>query len=197
MHIRKSVLNGVLIFPLFLYSIIAMAQEARPGVQEVPQFSGSGTIVFLSEAPAETIRARSDQLEGIIDLTDNTFAFIIPVNSFRGFNSALQREHFNENYLVTAQFPTSTFTGNMVWLQGCQTECDIEIFAKGELTIHGITRLVTIPVNFTRKSNSIEASSEFEVALSDYDINIPLILEAKISPDIHVSVDVKFLPKSE
>lgn len=155
-------------------------------------YGGNGTISFVSNAPLETIKAASDKLSGIISYEQNNFAFSFPVKSFEGFNSPLQKEHFNEHYLETAQYPKSTFTGKIIGLDICGLDCEIQVFAKGKLEIHGITKIVTIPVEFRKIGNKIEAKSIFQLDLSDYNINIPKILEAKISPIIDVTVDVEF-----
>lgn len=155
-------------------------------------FNGSGSISFISEAPLETIKASSDKLTGIIAYDRSSFAFSFPVASFNGFNSPLQKEHFNEHYLETALYPKSTFTGKIIGMDLCDVSCETQVHAKGKLEIHGITKIVTIPVKFKRSGNNITATATFQIALSDYKINIPKILEAKIAPVIDVSVDVEF-----
>ena len=130
-----------------------------------------------------------------MDLTKNTFAFSIPVNSFQGFNSPLQKEHFNEYYLETSKYPKSTFTGKIIGLEQCDSSCDISVKAKGKLKIHGVTKVVTIPVQIQRKDSLIDASAEFDVLLRDYNISIPKILESKISPTISIKVKSSFVQK--
>ncbi|HMQ63788.1 MAG TPA: hypothetical protein PKE06_24100, partial [Flavilitoribacter sp.] len=58
----------------------------------------TGKISFKSDAPLELIEAASNELKGVIDPGRNGFAFSVNIQSFQGFNSPLQREHFNENY---------------------------------------------------------------------------------------------------
>jgi hypothetical protein len=73
----------------------------------------SGTINFVSNAELELIKASSDNLQGLIDPGTNQFAFSIVVKSFEGFNSELQREHFNEKYLESDKYPRITFSGKI------------------------------------------------------------------------------------
>lgn len=177
---------------LFLLLICAVqAQESL--------YSGKGKVCFISEAPLETIQACSDEMQGILDLSEKTFAFNFRVRSFVGFNSPLQKEHFNEHYLETTKYPHSTFTGKIIGLEELITNAEIEIYAKGKLTIHGISQIVRIPVTLKSSSNHREliASALFDVDLEDYDISIPVILEAKISPDIQVKTDLIFKIQDE
>ena len=168
---------------------------SKPQTKEL--YQGSGKIDFISSAPLETITASSEKLKGIIDLSNRSFAFTLPVNSFNGFNSQLQQEHFNENYMESTKYPKSTFVGNILDFTDCEKNCEIEIIAKGKLTIHGLTKVVTIPVLINRNNDQLNAKSNFDITLSDFDIEIPLILEGKISSVIQISVDVNFIRKSD
>ena len=73
--------------------------------------TNSGTISFRSDAPLELITADSKEMKGRLDVKRRLFAFSVKMNSFRGFNSPLQREHFNENYVESDKFPKATFAG--------------------------------------------------------------------------------------
>jgi len=74
----------------------------------------NGTITFRSEAPLELINASSDQLIGAIDIDKKNFTFKILMRSFQGFNSPLQKEHFNENYVESDKFPDASFKGKII-----------------------------------------------------------------------------------
>lgn len=160
-------------------------------------YHGTGSISFTSSAPLETIKASSDQLKAILDLSNNSFAFSLPVKSFNGFNSPLQKEHFNEHYMETSKYPKSTFVGKMVNFRKCEEDCEFGIIAKGKLTIHGITKVVTIPVQMKKKGEDLTIASDFTVQLADFGIEIPLILEGKISPSIDVAVHANFFRENE
>lgn len=109
----------------------------------------------------------------------------------------MQREHFNENYLQTTKYPKATFTGNILNMDGCVSDCELDITAKGVLSIHGKTKVLTLPVHLRRTGEKLQANADFEVELADFDIDIPLILEGKISPVIDVSVSIDFDKKRD
>lgn len=158
-------------------------------------YEGQGSVEFMSEAPMETIQAKSEELKGLLDLEKKTFAFSIRIKTFEGFNSPLQKEHFNEHYLQSDLYPKATFTGNLIGEFNCESNCDKELIAKGKMTIHNESQIVVIPLTLTKKKEQIIAHSTFEVLLADYNISIPKILEAKISPSINVKVEVNFRPQ--
>src|SRR4051812_13624973 len=101
---KKSIVVLFLIFLRFLMS----------GTPAEIYSSDDGVITFRSEAAQELISATSHNLHGLINSTNRTFAFRIAIRSFTGFNNGLQREHFNENYLESDQFPEATFRGKII-----------------------------------------------------------------------------------
>lgn len=160
-------------------------------------YKGNGTVDFISVAPLETIKASSDKLRGLLDLENQTFAFVISVKSFEGFNSPLQQEHFNERYLETKKYPKTEFTGMMIGMDECIEPCKKTIYAKGKIMLHGITQVITIPVFIEWKDNIINASADFKVPLYNFDIILPKILESKIASEISVHVEVVFTESYE
>ena len=60
----------------------------------------SSKVKFKSVAELELITAESTALTGLVDPNTKNFAFSVSNKSFDGFNSALQKEHFNDNYLT-------------------------------------------------------------------------------------------------
>lgn len=77
--------------------------------------------------------------------------------------------------LETGTFPTATFELTQP-IEVAETPAEgevIEIDAIGELTLHGVTREVAIPVQGRWTDDRIEVVSSFEIALADYDIERP------------------------
>src|SRR3954468_13445099 len=100
----------------------------------------NGKISFRSDAPLELIKASSDDLGGAIDTAKKIFNFKIPINSFEGFNSRTQREHFNENYMQTEQYPEASFKGKIIEDIDLSKEGTYTIRTKGMLNIHGVEK---------------------------------------------------------
>src|SRR5437763_10372807 len=69
--------------------------------------SNTGEVKFVSQAPLETIKATSKKLTCVLDADKRTYAFSIAITSFDGFNSPLQKEHFNENYMDSSKIPSA------------------------------------------------------------------------------------------
>jgi YceI-like domain len=148
-----------------------------------------GGIRFHSNAPQELIKASSAYLTGAVDVSSRTFFFKIGIVSFVGFNSPLQKEHFNENYMESDVFPYATFSGKIIEEIDVSKNGEYDIRAKGKMTIHGVEQQRLIKCHVICKDGVILVQSDFTVLLADHNIKIPRIVSDKLSPEINVSVN--------
>lgn len=148
----------------------------------------NGNVSFLSDAPLEDITATSNELKGALDTEGRTFLFSVEVNTFQGFNSGLQEEHFNENYLETSRYPKVTFQGKIVEDIDLTREGTYEVRAKGMLEIHGIRQERIIKGTITVHNEQLTIDASFAVLLEDHDIKIPRVVYQKISPEIVITL---------
>ena len=156
--------------------------------QENLFFTDSGHIKFTSDAPLEFIQASSNELAGILNLDDLSFSFSVPMASFQGFNSALQRTHFNENYMESEKFQHSTFKGKIIEEIDFTSPGTYQIRAKGNLNVHGIDNDRIIRCTIQVERGGINVKSSFGVPLDEHKIKIPSIVQQKIAEVIDVSI---------
>ena len=178
----------MLAFALLSFCSLASAQK----VFEVSK----GTIVFNSAAPQELIHASSDALKGVIDPKKKTFAFKIGISSFLGFNSPLQREHFNENYMETDIFPEAVYQGKIIEDVDLSKDGSYTIRTKGKLRIHGVEQERIIRSTLTSKQGKLTVESDFVVLLADHNIKIPKLVNSKLAPEINVSVNATLVQRN-
>jgi len=177
----------ILLFTLILFSSNASA----PALYSV----SSGSITFSSDAPLELVRASSNQLKGIFDAEKKQFAFSVNINSFKGFNSQLQQEHFNENYLESNKFPRASFEGKIIEDVDLKKNGYYNIRAKGNLTVHGVTQERIIKCELIIKNNIVSVKSNFTVLLADHNITIPKVVHEKLASEIKVEVKADLIDK--
>lgn len=146
-------------------------------------------IDFTSEAQLELIKAASNNVKGLIDPATNQFAFTIDVNSFQGFNSMLQREHFNEKYMESEKYPKATFSGKIIEQVDFMSDGSYDVRAKGDLDIHGVKQTRIIKSKITIKNGSLKINATFDVPLADHNITIPTVVSQKIATLIKVQFD--------
>ncbi|HYO21117.1 MAG TPA: YceI family protein, partial [Flavisolibacter sp.] len=65
---------------------------------------------------------------------------------------------------------------------------------KGKMTIHGVTKDVEAPGTMKVSGGKIDATSTFNIQLSDYNISIPSVVKNKVSNSIKITVDTKLEP---
>ena len=165
------------------------------GTAQKKYASDKGELSFSSNAKLELINATSKRVLGIIDPTNGNFAFIVKVQSFEGFNSALQQQHFNDKYLETDKFYDATFSGKIIDPVDFSKDGIYDVRAKGSLVIHGKKQERIIPGKIKIENGVMTISSNFEVPLADHNIPIPEIVSQKIATVINVKLNVLMTPK--
>jgi hypothetical protein len=154
----------------------------------------NGSVSFISDAPLELIKAANNSLSGVLNLKDRSFTFQIPTKNFEGFNSALQKVHFNEDYMETELFPNSTFRGRLIEEVDLSVPGEYKIRAKGKLTIHGVEVDRIVRCDLTVTKSRIDVKADFTVLIAEHNISVPSILNQKIASEVKVSVKLAFVP---
>lgn len=157
----------------------------------------TGEINFVSDAPLELIKAKNESFQFLIDTAIGEFALSIPISKFNGFNSALQQEHFFENYMETDKYPSATFTGRVLDDLKYRTG-SFDVIVRGQLNIHGIKkeRIIEASCEWITPER-LTVTSTFTVPLADHNIEIPRIVFQKIAEIIKVDIQAELGPKSE
>lgn len=181
------------IISLFSFSLVIgfLLLPTNPAIGQA-FFSGEdGVVLFKSEAPLELIEASSDQLKGVIDPAERTFAFSIRINTLEGFNNTLQKIHFNENYMESKKYPTASFAGRIIEDISFDQDGIYTVRAKGKLLIHGVEQERIIKGQLTIKEQQIGIDTNFIIPLEEHNISIPKLVFNKIAEEIQVSIKIQ------
>jgi len=189
MVLKKIVLHAALLFAASSISI-AFAQSSTT-VFMVKK----STVSFHSNTKLELIKASSTELKGVIDAAKRTFAFSVSMKTFEGFNSPLQKEHFNENYMESDKYPTASFSGHIIEEDDFTKDGTYNIRAKGKFSIHGVEQERILQGDLVVKNGVIKLTCMFTVFLSEHDIKIPRIVHEKLASEINVVVAADFIAK--
>jgi len=158
-------------------------------------YTEDAKIDFKSDAPLELISAHTMKILGILDIDKKVYAISIPIASFRGFNSALQREHFNENYMETEKYPKGIFKGSILDDIDLRKNGYYKVTTQGKLKLHGIERARKIECEIIVKDDVVTVKSNFEIELVDHNIKIPTVVRKKLSESIIVNLEINFAAK--
>ncbi len=172
---------------IFLHTGLLQAQD----LYKVTQAS----VKFTSDAPLEMIQAESDKAEGIIKSLDKSFVFRVPMKTFEGFNSSLQKNHFNTNYLETNKYPYTIFEGKIIEDISFYSPGTYNVRGKGKFICHGVEQERIIKCKLIVKPDKLTVESNFSVFLEDHDIEIPTVVYQKIAEEIMVDIKIELQPK--
>ena len=155
--------------------------------------SKNSHVWFIASTPLENIVGNNSQAVSILDPASGDIAFNLLVKSFE-FKVALMQEHFNENYMESDKYPKATFKGKITGNAAIDYKKDGVYHAdvSGDLTIHNVTRPVSVKGTVEVKGGIVSAKARFIVKPADYDIAIPAVVENKIAKEVEVNVDAVY-----
>jgi hypothetical protein len=174
-------------FVLTLLASISFAQDKY--------FTKSGKISFYSKAPLEEDEAVNKTVTTVLDSKSGALQFSVLMKGFE-FEKALMQQHFNENYVESDKYPKSEFKGKITNNSEINYTRDgsYPVKVSGQLTIHGVTKSISTTGTIKINGGKIDATSTFNVLLSDYNIKIPSIVKDKLSNTIRIVVDCNLEP---
>lgn len=102
----------------------------------------------------------------------------------------LRDNQMHRDVLQTDQYPTITFQG-MVTTDAARVIGTFPAMAHGRLTLRGVTRSVSTPVQITPLPDGFRGRAEFELRMSDYGIPVPRFLFFVAEDVLKVTVDLR------
>lgn len=151
----------------------------------------SSYVRFFSEAPIENIEATNVKGASVFDSGDGRIVFSIPIKNFT-FDKSLMQEHFNENYLESDKYPKASFSGKIDnW---SKTSGSSKATASGEMTIHGVTKEVSVEGDLVFTEDMVSISATFPIEVANYKIKIPKAVFYNIAEIVEVTVYFEYKP---
>jgi polyisoprenoid-binding protein YceI len=153
----------------------------------------SGQITFFSRATLSNIEAQNNTAVSVMDKNTGKIEFAVLMKGFE-FEKSLMQEHFNDDYVESDKYPRSVFKGSILNLGNIDFSKNgtYTTTVAGDLTIHGITKPVTVQGQLQVDNGSVTAMSEFNIALSDFNIKIPALVSGDISNNIRININFKY-----
>lgn len=148
-----------------------------------------GMVRFFSTTPIENIEGTSSTAVSSLNLDSGTIA-IKARNTTFVFKNKLMQEHFNENYMESAKFPTSAFTGNVTGLnrESFNAGKKVPVTIDGNLNIHGITKPYRT-IGYLQKAadGSVTGETKFFVKLGNHGIKVPSVVANKMADSMEIT----------
>jgi len=131
----------------------------------------------LSGIGANTAVGRTQQVSGSMTIDGTTIAALdITVDMTTLASDDDRRDNsLRDRGLETDRFPTATFSLTEPIEVGSKPADGqtLKLTAVGDLTLHGVTKQVSVPIQAQRSGDTIQAIASVDVALADYDIQPP------------------------
>ena len=193
---------------LSLAALVGLTAAAASATDYEILSSPLSTASYTSDAALETISGTSVKVTGTIstDLKDpskTSGSFSIPVTSLVSGVPTRDEHMAGKDWLDAAAFPNITFTIKSLALKGdnkiLTNGASVQADATGDFTLHGVTKTITIPVRTTYRElpegqvayldgNILRIETSFSIKLSDYGVNIPAGLTAKVANELALTV---------
>ena len=179
---KKTILSlAMLLATGFLFA------QKKTTTSAIINFDATTSLDKMPKAENKTVIASLDTKTGKL-------AFEAAVKSFTFSNPKMQ-EHFNTaGWMDSEKFPTASFTGTISNLKDVKFNKDgvYDVTAKGDLTIHGVTKPVETKGTLTVSGKSIKVLGDFSIKLEDYGVNGPAIGAGKVSKEPNITVVAEF-----
>ncbi len=172
------------------WALLALAC-ALPSVVLASLEATQAKVTFTCGGPAGfRMQGRGHELQA----TDKGEVLVVtvPVAKVTTGNS-LRDTHMQERYLESDKYPTaelvvqradSTFPGD---------GANVDATAAGNLTIHGVSRVVTVHYRAWRKGNIYEVQGDLHINVNDYDIPTPSFLGVTVRPSVDIDAFFQLL----
>ncbi|EMJ89998.1 YceI-like domain protein [Leptospira meyeri serovar Semaranga str. Veldrot Semarang 173] len=171
-----------ILFLLFLIGTINLFAEKIKSELVMKE----ANILFLSEAPQETIRGNVTKVFGTANFDTKKVIIQIDMKTLNVPNRMMNR-HMHENYLETEKYPTTTFMGVMRRWDRKSKIVEIE----GDLTLHGVTKKnFKIQGSIEEREKEFLIRSNFDIHLTDFKIDIPKLVILKLNETIQIESEI-------
>jgi polyisoprenoid-binding protein YceI len=150
-------------------------------------------VGFFSAATIEDIAAVNTISKPIMNTASGEIDIKIN-NQFFKFKKQLMEEHFNEEYMETAKYQYTVFTGKVNEKVDYTKDGSNQVTVTGTMDLHGVKKSVTIPGSITIQNGLIFLKANFPVKLADYNVKIPSVLGSNIAEQVAITVTATMKP---
>ncbi len=179
---------------LVVYSVsMSLAAEYHVDVDR------ENMVKFLSDAPIEDFEGVTSRIDGYVlwddEALDTTvgktgsseFYFEVPLETL-DTGIGLRNRHMRDNYLETKEYPYATYQGTITSVVvGDSSAYDIAL--EGVFKVHGIEKTRQIKAHVDPAGDGFRVRCDFDVLLSDHNIDIPKLMFMKIDERMELTLD--------
>jgi transcriptional regulator len=157
-------------------------------------FTKTANISFFSKTNVENIQATNKKGLCVWEQASGNIELSVLMKGFE-FAKALMQEHFNESYVESDKFPKATFKGVIENSNAINLTANnvFNATVTGMLTMHGVTKQITTPIQIKVLNGIISVTASFNVLLADFNIKVPSLVADNINKKIQISINIPAL----
>lgn len=163
--------------------------------------------LFVGQAAKHSAVARTSTVSGGLTVSGDSSGYEVSaltitagladlhsVDSVLG-RDVTQRDGVVRNQLDVQQFPTATFTVASATVPGGFTTQQVDVTATAKLTIHGVTKDVTVKGKAQLVGDKAEIAGTTSINMADYGVSPPQVPFVTVDSAVVIEFDI-FLTKS-
>jgi polyisoprenoid-binding protein YceI len=157
---------------------------------------GNNVAEFHAEDTYDSFDGKTGDVTGTIvadpaNLSTGSVQVAINMDTLDTGNS-LRNKEMRERYLETNKFGTATFKSvSVTGPASIAANQPADINVTGDLTLHGVTKRMTIPVRVVLLPDGrIHATTSFKVHMPDFGISVPHNILVTVNDEVPVRLDV-------
>ncbi|HYR48847.1 MAG TPA: YceI family protein [Candidatus Eisenbacteria bacterium] len=158
--------------------------------------------LFAGESSKHLAVARTSSVTGSLKVSGDTSGYTVSgitltanltslhsVDQVAGRNVS-QRDGIVTRQLAVQQFPDATFAATSASVPGTVTSAQVDVTASGRLTIHGVTRDVSITAKAQVVGDKLEIAGTLTINMTDYGVSPPQAPFVTVDPTATIEFDL-------
>ena len=177
---------------LLLTAVTLHAQSRTYAISK----GGNNVAQFHAEDTYDSFDGKTSDVNGtIVADAANPVASSVQINinvDSLDTGVGLRNKEMRERYLETTKFGTATFKSiSVAGPTSIAPNAPADINVTGDLTLHGITKRMTIPVRVVLiPDGRIHATTDFKIHMPDFGIAVPHNVLVTVNDEVPVHLDV-------
>jgi polyisoprenoid-binding protein YceI len=192
---RTPALQRVLFAALLCFAFVATTLHAQSRTYVITK-GGNNIAQFHAEDTYDSFDGKTSDVNGTIvadPANSSTASVLININiDSLDTGVSLRNKEMRERYLETPKFGTATFKSvSVIGPPSIAVNAPTDINVIGDLTLHGVTKRMTIPVRVVLiPDGRIHATTNFKIHMPDFGITVPHNVLVTVNDEVPVHLDV-------
>ncbi|HEY8815930.1 MAG TPA: YceI family protein [Candidatus Dormibacteraeota bacterium] len=163
--------------------------------------------LFVGQASKHEAVARTSAISGALTVGSDSSGYRVSSLTFTADMISLhsvdsvagrdvtQRDGVVSRQLEVQQFPNATFTATSVSVPGAITSQAVDVTVTGKLTIHGVTKDVTVKSKAQLTGGKAEIAGNTSIVMTDFGVSPPQVPFVTVDSTLLIEFDI-FLTRS-